>query len=161
MTRIDIVRSAVVSFYNRGMVTREQIDEAITLLVGIQSSAKTTNVEAIKLLQTTLASNLVLHQHEEVKSLNNQICLLDNQVLKLFAEAMCHEVLRYKPQTERLGYELADISRKYNGDFSRVIFTDEERYLFKKVLNYLDWCSYIFNHTHYDECSNGFFFRRS
>ena len=77
-----------------------------------------------------------------------------NKKIRLIAEACMHKVLGVEPQTERLGYELAQcrkpIGRPWynNSDFTTITLEFE-------------WRSYVFTHTHYDECSNDHFLRRS
>jgi hypothetical protein len=89
--------------------------------------------------------------------LSCQIMGTMNEPLNKLGEALRHRVLKEKPTTERLGYALADIYQELN----QIPQNEREEKLLRDVLSHLDVADYIFSHTHYDECSNGYFFRRS
>jgi hypothetical protein len=71
-----------------------------------------------------------------------------------YAEAMMHVNLQIKPTTKRLGYALANVK-------SPEPLSKENSDLLEKIKNEFDREGYIFRNTNYDECSNGYFFRRN
>ena len=95
-----------------------------------------------------------------------------SEFVKVYFEAVAHQLLGIEPKTEKLGYKLADFS---GGTEMGIIYdiiarnggkleaTLEEKEDMIRVSDYFDFSvsDYIFNHTHYDESSNGWFFRRS
>lgn len=65
-------------------------------------------------------------------------------------------------EPDRLGYFLAEKCRVYIKPFGEPFFQDEDlENLRKKMLRRFDATDYVWANTHYDECDNGFFFRRS
>jgi len=73
----------------------------------------------------------------------------------------------YPNEEQQLGYLLANWSRQTNGFlnlFEEVFFEEDKEELTrlaKKILKRFEISDFIFAQTHYDECDNGFYFRRS
>lgn len=94
-------------------------------------------------------------ERQEDFALYKEAIRSDCEAIRFLAEAMLHTRQKVKPSVEKLGYELASLnydSRKEN---------DETNKLYRRLLQKIDVTDYVFAHTHYDECSNGYFFRRS
>jgi len=72
--------------------------------------------------------------------------------LMYLGQALLHERHKLVP-SERIGYWLADHAREAG--------PLEGNPLYKELCNRICLSSYIFIHTHYDECHNGCDFRRS
>jgi hypothetical protein len=57
--------------------------------------------------------------------------------------------------------QLAMLLAKNNIDTDRDSFSEQEKELYYKIDHYLDITNYIFSNTHYDTCSNGYYYRMS
>lgn len=97
----------------------------------------------------------------------------DDEIIAL-AEAMRHQALGIKPNQEKLGYRLAGISQKYRRSLDRVFCGDDQKKFSKEhkktieqvkvlaeVLSNFSIVDYVFDHTHYDNCDNGRYWRMS
>jgi hypothetical protein len=117
-----------------------------------------TNIKELKkdLAERQLNKNKILAQ--TAKATNDPI-------LVALADAMMHHLYSVLPKT-KVAYTLADISRTIDGFEGPMghplkLDTEEKTQLLRQLLQRFSPTDYIFNHTHYDECDNGFFFRRS
>lgn len=83
----------------------------------------------------------------------------DDEVVILLGKAFAHSRLKIKPDDERLGYHLADLSRT---DKIPMFLSEIKDPVVKEMVRCeFDYTSYIFGHTHYDVCDNGYFRRDS
>lgn len=64
-------------------------------------------------------------------------------------------------EVEKLGYYLAQCGVGRDAIFGKFFEDEKLEEMRRRILNEYDTSSYIFATTHYDECSNGRFFRRS
>jgi hypothetical protein len=144
------------------MLKRKQIDGAMSHFNAV-APASFTDREALEALLVTVDAHIKLTKNYEVSQLLAQIRSKDNEELKCLAEAMGQTWLGRDPKIAKdLGYLIADISHRVGGrKWEQITKDKEELKLLNKVLGYLDIDDFVFNNTHYDECSNGFFFRRS
>jgi len=138
------------------MATVAQIRTSLESL-GIIPLSSYTKLQLLHALQLACVEEIDAARKEDVRLISAKVAQTDNGDLKLLAEAMRHVVLKEQPTTPKLGYEIASIDAKQN----QIPKNDEELKLLGRVLGYLNVSSYVFGNTHYDECSNGFYFRRS
>lgn len=76
--------------------------------------------------------------------------------LNLCGEALLHKFHNLAPTTEKLGYKIADVF----GSISKSpIFHNELALWSYDILDALT--TYVFQNTKYDNCDNGYFYRRS
>lgn len=136
------------------MATVQNIESALSSL-GVSYQKSSTKIELLEELKKATEHEIRLAKNNEVEVIARKVNSTNNDNLKLICEAMCHIQLSIKPKTSRLGYELANI------DVTEVPKNAVEKELLFKVLKYLDVSHYVFSYTHYDEYSNGFYFRRS
>lgn len=66
-----------------------------------------------------------------------------------------------KAEASKVAYYLADHYKVWYDAMDREKLSEEEEKLLKAILREFDVSTFIFTFTHYDECSNGYFFRRS
>lgn len=113
-----------------------------------------------------LAGELQEIDAKEIETLANKARDFKLDWLSRIAEAMLHRKLGHKPTTKELGYALADDYSMLHRDlgypfnFKKQIPADVFKTL-KEMQMHFDLTDYIFAKTHYDECDNGFFRRRS
>lgn len=83
--------------------------------------------------------------------------------LSFLADAFLHEKLRIKPAEPKFGYVIAKLYQTIteNSERNRDKLSQEVFLIINKIVSRFDVPEYVFRHTHYDECSNGRFFRRS
>lgn len=89
-----------------------------------------------------------------LKDLFEQAKFLKSEWIFWNAEAMMHVNFKIKPTTKRLGYALA------NGRCTERL-SKAKKELLSKIEKEFDMDDYVFSCTHYDEKSNGYYFRRS
>ena len=109
--------------------------------------------EALKILVDYFDEEKSNHD-EYLLSLFEQAKKSRSEWILWHAEAMMHANLKVKPTTERLGYALA------NGRCPKTISSKNNK-LLDSICVEFDKADYIFRTTHYDECENGHYFRRS
>ena len=139
------------------MLSRTQISD-IAFILKANITLFDSDYDAIKVLVDALIKARLEAKENDVRLLSGQIDETKNSKLQLIAEAMRHVVLKEKPTTENLGYTISEFSEK---DLKNIPTNENEKILLKNVLSNIDIIDYVFATTHYDECSNGFFFRRS
>lgn len=96
-------------------------------------------------------------ERQEDFALYKEAIRSDCEAIRFLAEAMLHVRQGVKPSVEKLGYELANLDYIYKSNREN----EETNALYRRLIRKLDITDYVFAHTHYDECSNGHFFRRS
>jgi hypothetical protein len=82
--------------------------------------------------------------------------------VKELAQAFAEQILNHQhDRKSRLGYTLASLPMSPYASGSSKVSAAYWRYL--QEINQLgfNFASYVFDHTHYDECHDGHFFRRS
>ncbi len=114
-----------------------------------------TKLELLKGIKKAVENEIAKAMNDEVEAISRKVEDTENQELKKLSAAMCHVCLSRKPTIKQLGYELSSI------DVTSVPKNKKEEDLLRKILGYLSVSNYVFSYTHYDECSNGFYFRRS
>lgn len=112
-----------------------------------------------------LAGELQEIEAKEIETLAAQAREFKVDWLSRIAEAMLHRKFGHKPATKDLGYALADdysmMHRELGYPFSGCKIQPDVRVTLNEMLKHFDLIEYVFSKTRYDECSNGFFFRRS
>lgn len=103
---------------------------------------------------------------EEIKKLVNEARLSGEDWMLTIAEAMAHDKLKMKPLTPKLPYVLAKVYHQLHEEFgfpysSKGKIPLHTWNLLRKIQEKFDMAEYVFQHTHFDSCDNGFFFRRS
>lgn len=141
------------------MATLEQLNNALNVL-GIEDKY-TLKELAILHLQRFCCAELKKVETDKCKRIVKNAADSSNEAIRLLVEAFNHFKTGEKPTTERLAYQLANIYGTYRGELKSAVETDEDKRILRDVLSQFDVVDYVFTHTHYDECSNGFFFRRS
>ena len=84
-------------------------------------------------------------------------------LLRLAGEAVLHEYCDVVPKTPDLGYTLAEYHEQiFDWALNEKKAPEEYKWL-RKIEIDTGWelSNYVLKHTHYDECNNGYFFRRS
>ena len=85
-----------------------------------------------------------------------------NKKIRLISEACLHSITGIKPKTaEVLQGPLAHRQRAYDLAKCRTELPKKLSKDVRYIITHFDWRNYVFQHTHYDECDNGSFRRRS
>jgi hypothetical protein len=135
------------------MVTKHQLICVLTTLQ--QYTSFKSKADGLEKIRDFCSHELDRIREDKIRKLATEAIDTKNKFLVLCAEAMLHDNLEQQPTTERLGYELADIKE------SSSKLTKEQKSIYNKINQVFDVYNYIFSHTHYDECSGDYFFRRS
>ena len=117
-----------------------------------------TKKELIEKAAELIAEAKVMQEQED-KELALRAKATNIECLSLMAECMLHSIYNIKPTTEKAGYRLAEIFLEI--DLNCRAKDKEIRKTANELNERFDASSYIFATTHYDEFSNGYFFRRS
>ena len=97
-----------------------------------------------------------LSKEDSIKNLVKRLKASDSQVLCMFADAILHQKFGIKPKDTKLGYTISSLPNHKHFNFN-----DKQKELYEQSMDVINIEEYVFSTTHYDECSNGFYYRRS
>lgn len=99
---------------------------------------KKTQIELLKIIQTCF------NKYSDILFVN-YLC-----------QACLHIHFDIEPSEKRLSYEIAQVGINPYSELESHVLED-----IKPLLQKCNLTDYVFQYTHYDECHNGYFFRRS
>jgi len=140
--------------------TEEKVTEVDMLLVDLDSMSD----DELQILTVRIKKELDLRQELRDERLAHKVLETDNDHLKVLAVAMMRHLhgkelgVELPCEDDRTAYYIAEHRLL---DHDHKLEQEEYEKLKRQLLRRFDCHDYVFRHTHYDECSNGLFFRRS